>query len=368
MSTQGGKQQTRLGFFHELWSNTTRPVRALSQAISDVWEENIWLRRAGALVGIAFLLIVPRLVPNNFYMMLIVQSGLYVMMAWGLNIIRGYAGIFNLGYAAFFLIGAYMWGVLASPLHGLHMPFLLIFPLAGLAAGIVGWLLTIPGLGLRDNYLAITTLSFGEIIRLIVNNLNALTGGPNGIPSIDNPVIFGFRLAGTRDYYYVVLALCAVELVAMQRLVNSRIGRAWMAVREDEDAARAMGLDVDKLKMLAQFLGAFPAGLAGVLFAGLTNFISPVTFTAAESTAMFSMVIVGGSASIPGTALGAIVLSLVTEWLRNWAGLYRLLFYGVLLTVFAIFRPQGLIPSNYGKLGRKEQARLEAASRAETAG
>ncbi len=307
-------------------------------------------------LGLAGLLILPQVVPGNFAIMMLDQAGLYVMMAWGLNLIRGYAGIFQLGYGAFMLIGSYMWAILASPLHNLHLPFLAVWPLAALAAAAVGYLLTIPGLGLRGNYLAIVTLAFGEIIRLVTNNLSPLTNGPEGIPSIDPPRILGWTLSSTREYYYFILALVLIELVLMQRLVNSRIGRAWMAIREDEEAAKAMGLDVNRLKLLVSAIGAIPAGLAGVLFAGLTSFISPVSFTMAESTAMFSMVVVGGSGSIPGTALGAVVLSLVTEFLRDQFKAYRLFVYGLLLMIFSVFRPQGLIPSSYGKVRPEGEA------------
>ena len=295
-------------------------------------------------IAVAFLLAVPQLISGNFWMRVLVQAGLGVMLALGLNVIIGYAGLLNLGYVGFYAIGAYTYALLASPFHDVHLPFVVLFPLAGILSALVGALLAIPVLPLRGDYLAMVTLGFGEITRLLINNLGPLTNGPMGIISIDHPTIFSYVLTTPRDYYYVLLFLCIVEVFLMSRLERSRIGRAWTAIREDESAASAMGIDTIRLKVMACTIGAFLAGLAGVLYAGVQTFVSPRSFTLIESIGILSMVIVGGTGSVAGVVLGALLLTILPEPLRKYTESYRMLIYGALLVLFALFRPQGIWP------------------------
>ena len=278
------------------------------------------------------------------------------MMALGLNVILGYAGLLNLGYAAFFAIGAYTWALLASPQFDLHWPFLLVFPLAGLLAGVASYLLAIPGLGLKGDYLALVTIGFAETIRILANNAS-FTNAAAGIIQIDHPSLGFVTLESVQQYYYVLVGLCAVEVFLMKRLENSRIGMAWMAIREDQLAAETMGLDARKLKLLACFIGGIPAGLAGVLFAGMQTFISPVSFKFLESITILSMVVVGGSGNVAGVVLGAILLTVLPEPLRGSTfDSARILLYGLLLVFMALFRPQGVWPRRYGGVKSGEEA------------
>jgi len=299
------------------------------------------------ILAAALLLAIPSLTTGNFWIRVLVQAGLGVMLALGLNVMVGFAGLLNLGYVGFYAIGAYTYALLASPFHNIHLPFLLLFPLAGALAGLVGALLAVPVLPLRGDYLAMVTLGFGEIIRLLINNLDPLTNGPMGIISIDHPNILGYVLHTPRDYYYVILILCAVEILLMKRLQTSRIGRAWTAIREDEQAALVMGLNTTRLKLLACAVGAVPAGLAGVLYAAVQTFVSPKSFALVESIGVLSMVIIGGSGNVLGVVLGALLVNILPEPLRRYTESYRMAIYGALLTMFALFRSQGIWPSVY---------------------
>lgn len=294
-------------------------------------------------VLLALLLTLPSLL-TNFWLRVLIQAGFSIMMALGLNVIMGYTGQFHLGYAAFYAVGAYTYGLLASRQFDVHLPFLLLFPLAGVLAAILGVLLAIPTLELRGDYLAMVTLAFGEIARLVLNNLTRLTGGPQGIIGIDHPTILSYVLRGPAAYYYLVLVLCAAEIWLMSRLERSRIGRAWTAIREDEEAAKGMGLDTGRLKLLACAIGAAPGGLAGVLFAAIQTYVSPISFQFSESLAVMSTVMIGGAGSIPGVTLASLALNVVAEPLRKYADVYRMLIYGALLVGFSLFRPQGLWP------------------------
>jgi len=299
------------------------------------------------------LLMIPRLIASSYWIRVLDQAGLYIMMALGLNVIVGYAGLMNLGYASFFAIGAYLWAVLASPQHDIHLPFLLIFPLAGLLSGVVAYILAIPALKLKGDYLALVTLGFAESIRILANNAS-FTNAAAGIINIDHPSLGVFAVASVREYYYVVLVLCAIEILVMRRLENSRIGMAWMAIREDELAAESMGLNTRSLKLLACFIGAIPAGLAGVLFSGMQTFISPVSFKFLESITILSMVVVGGRGNAWGVVMGAFLLTVLPEPLRGTSlDTARILLYGVLLVVMAIFRPEGIWPRRYGGAKRE---------------
>ncbi|HUK04015.1 MAG TPA: ABC transporter ATP-binding protein [Burkholderiales bacterium] len=299
---------------------------------------------------------------------------LYVLLALGLNIVVGFAGLLDLGYIAFYAVGAYAYALLASPHFGLHLPFWAILPVGAGLAALFGVLLGAPTLKLRGDYLAIVTLGFGEIVRIFLNNLSQpvnITRGPQGIAGID-PVriggvdfsktdsLLGLSVSGPMKYYYLLLSLLLAIVVINVRLQNSRIGRAWEAIREDEVAARAMGIDTTLVKLLAFALGASFGGVAGGMFAAIQGFISPESFVLVESVMVVSMVVLGGMGNIPGVILGALLLSFVPELLRYTVEpaqmklfgrmlvepeVLRMLIFGLALVLAMLFRPAGLLPS-----------------------
>ncbi len=334
---------------------------------------------------------------------------LYIMLALGLNIVVGFAGLLDLGYIAFFAIGAYLAGLLASPQFaavveslqmeypaagawllqvvgqdiasgGIHLSVWLIVPLAAAVAGVAGALLGAPTLKLRGDYLAIVTLGFGEIIRIFMNNLNGpvnITNGPQGINLIDPVRIGGVSLAGetgtggmlqfagfampsVNAYYFLFLLLCVATVFVSSRLQHSRLGRAWIAIREDEIAAKAMGINVRNMKLLAFAMGASFGGVAGAMFGAFQGFVSPESFSLMESIAVLAMVVLGGIGHIPGVVLGAVLLAALPEILRHtvapvqmalfgmiWieAEVLRQLLYGLALVLIMLARPAGLWPS-----------------------
>ncbi len=263
---------------------------------------------------------------------------IFVMLAVGLNVVVGYCGLLDLGYAAFFAIGAYTSGVLATTFG---WPILLTIPVVLLTSVLGGLLIGGPTLRLRSDYLAIVTLGFGEIIRITANNLD-LTGGPNGVYGIPDFGSFGLRADITT--YWIVVVVVAAAVLASARLGKGRLGRAWRFVREDEDAAEAMGIHTYRVKFAAYVTGAIFGGLAGVLFAVHQTAISPPSFNFLWSALILMAVVLGGMGSTPGVVVGALVISLLPELLRgaqNW----RYLIFGVLLIVLMIFRPQGIWPT-----------------------
>src|SRR5690348_7118860 len=298
---------------------------------------------------------------------------IYVMLALGLNIVVGFAGLLDLGYIAFYAVGAYMYALLASPQFNIHLPFWVILPMGAGLACIFGVLLGAPTLKLRGDYLAIVTLGFGEIIRIFLNNLNApvnITNGPQGVNLIDAIHIGGFSLAHTHtvfglalpavyNYYYLFLVLTLAVIFVSMRLEDSRIGRAWAAIREDEVAAAAMGINTRNVKLLAFAMGASFGGVSGGLFAGFQGFVSPESFTIIESVMILCMVVLGGMGHIPGVILGTVLLVTLPEALRYLGPLQqavfgrvladpadlRLLVFGLALILVMLVRPSGLWPS-----------------------
>ncbi len=299
---------------------------------------------------------------------------LYVLLALGLNIVVGFAGLLDLGYIAFYAVGAYTYALLASPHFGLHLPFWVILPIGAGIAALFGVLLGAPTLKLRGDYLAIVTLGFGEIIRIFLNNLSRpvnITNGPQGVTGIDPFRIDGLNFASTSrllglqfseptKYYYLLVLVVVVVVVINLRLQNSRIGRAWEAIREDETAARAMGINTTRLKLLAYAMGATFGGVAGGFFSATQHFISPESFVLVESIMVVSMVVLGGMGNVWGVVLGAILLSFVPEILRwtvapvqmalfgrTWIEpeVIRMLLFGLALVLVMLFRPAGLLPS-----------------------
>ena len=299
---------------------------------------------------------------------------LYIMLALGLNIVVGFAGLLDLGYIAFYAIGAYLYALLASPHFGLHWPTWAILPLGALVSGLFGIALGAPTLRLRGDYLAIVTLGFGEIIRIFLNNLNApfnITNGPQGIARIDplriagwplsKPLeVFGITLPGVYLYYFLFVLLALGIIFVTVRLEDSRIGRAWVAIREDEIAAKACGINTRNVKLLAFAMGASFGGIAGGLFAGFQEFVSPESFSLLESIMVLCMVVLGGMGHIPGVILGGLLLAVLPEALRQGAApvqkllfgkvvldpeSLRMLLFGLALILVMLYRPAGLWPS-----------------------
>jgi branched-chain amino acid transport system permease protein len=308
-------------------------------------------------IGLAIALLAPFVDASNYSLSVLTSAALFVMLAVGLNIVVGYCGLLDLGYAAFFAIGAYVSGVLATTYGWSLLATVPVVLIAAVAAGI---LIGGPTLRLRSDYLAIVTLGFGEIIRITANNLE-ITGGPSGIYGIPGLSIFGLDLSSPVAFYYAVVVIVALAVVGAARLGKSRMGRAWRFIREDEDAAEAMGIHTYKVKFAAYIGGAIFGGIAGVLFAVHQTAISPTSFVFLQSALILMAVVLGGMGSTPGVVIGAVVISILPELLRgaeNW----RYFIFGILLIVMMIFRPQGIWPAKVGeKLSRIEKKRAKAA-------
>jgi branched-chain amino acid transport system permease protein len=269
---------------------------------------------------------------------------MYVVLGLGLNIVVGLAGLLDLGYVAFYAVGAYTYALLY---HFFGVGFWIALPAGGLLAALFGILLGIPVLRLRGDYLAIVTLGFGEIIRLVLENWGAFSQGPSGVSNIPRPGFFGIEMSldtALLYIYYLMIIFVIVTIFFVNRLQDSRLGRAWIALREDEIACQAMGIDKMRTKLAAFALGAFWAGIVGVIFAAKTTFISPRSFTFIESAIILSIVVLGGMGSIIGVIFGALVLILLPEYLRALSE-YRMLAFGAILVCMMVFRPQGIIGS-----------------------
>jgi branched-chain amino acid transport system permease protein len=298
-----------------------------------------YLRTTSALTVISAVLLILPLMVNDYYRDILTLTGMYIVLALGLNIIVGQAGLLNLGYVAFYAVGAYTYAILSTQFGLSFWPGLFVGALtAGAAAALLGFVT----LRLRGDYFAIVTLGLGEITRIVLNNWTSLTGGPNGISQIGRPAIGGHVLSSTLDFYYLIVLIVAVTIGAVHRLMFSRIGRAWIAIREDEVAAEAMGINTFRLKLLAFVIGSAWAGLAGVFFAAKMAFVSPESFTFFESVMILCMVVLGGMGSIPGIILGAFLLIALPEVFRDFQD-YRMLAFGAALVLMMIFRPQGLL-------------------------
>ncbi|OGS00424.1 MAG: hypothetical protein A3G41_03310 [Elusimicrobia bacterium RIFCSPLOWO2_12_FULL_59_9] len=320
----------------------------------------------------AFLCVAPLFLRHQTkYINLATDTLIMVLLALGLNIVLGMAGLFMLGYAAFYAIGAYAFAILSLKFQ---VPFWGGLVAGAAAAALVGFVVGLPSLRLRGDYLAIVTLGLGETIRYIIKNEEWLTGGTFGCPSrpvfisfglepysrkIGSPRFFGWPAAvESIHYYFLALAMVALSVVAMQRLSNSRIGRAWVALREDETAAQAAGVPTVWAKLSAFTLSAVWAGMAGVLYAAKQKFLAPEIFDFNLSALVLSMVVLGGMGSIPGVVLGAVVLQMIPWFLRDFFPEfqnYRLLIYGGLMVLMMIWRPQGLWPNTRRKIELQEE-------------
>jgi branched-chain amino acid transport system permease protein len=326
-------------------------------------------------------------VGGNYWVRVLDFAMLYVMLALGLNVVVGFAGLLDLGYIAFYAIGAYTAALLSSPHlvtqfewiahlapNGLHTPIWIIVPIAMALAAMFGILLGAPTLRLRGDYLAIVTLGFGEIVRIFMNNLDRpvnITNGPKGITGI-NPVqvggfslsqshsLFGYQIPSVSLYYYLFVLCALVVIWTCTRLQHSRIGRAWAAIREDEIAAKAMGINTRNVKLLAFAMGASFGGLSGAMFGSFQGFVSPESFTFWESVVVLACVVLGGMGHIPGVILGAVLLAVFPEFLRSTMGplqnmifgheivdteVIRQLLYGLAMVVIMLYRSEGLWPA-----------------------
>lgn len=276
---------------------------------------------------------------NNYYIDILTLSLLYALLAVGLHITVGLTGLLDLGYASFYGIGAYTYALLST---GLGLSFWIGLPIGGIVAALFGLFLGIITLRLRGDYLAIVTLGFVQIVYLVLNNWDSVTHGPNGILQIGQPDIAGFLLHQPMHFYYLALFFLLIATLVVHRLTHSQIGRAFSAIREDQTAAEAMGIDTTRMKVLAFVLGAGVAGVAGVFFAAKYAFVSPESFNFFESVRILTMVVLGGMGSLFGAILGAFLLTLLPELLRG-LDLYRMLIFGALLVLMMIALPQGLL-------------------------
>ena len=290
-----------------------------------------------------FLIVLPFMV-GNYWSQILGDIGIYIILGIGLNVVVGFAGLLDLGYVAFFAIGAYGYALLASPQFGIHIPFWLMLPVCIAFGAGFGAFLGTPVLRMRGDYLAIVTLGFGQIMRITLNNLDPLTNGPRGLLRIDPPKIGDWIIDTPIKWYYLIIAGIFFAIFVANRLDDSRIGRAWIAMREDQDTAEIMGINVLKYKLLAFSIGASFAGLGGAIFASRQGSIFPDNFSLMVSIHILCLIIIGGIGSIPGIILGSIILIGLPEALRG-VQQYRMLLFGGLLVIMMIFRPTGFIPS-----------------------
>jgi branched-chain amino acid transport system permease protein len=319
-------------------------------------------RRAG--LAVAACLLLPVIAPSEYWVRVAGMIGIYTMLALGLNIVVGFAGLLDLGYVAFYGIGSYVYAILASPHFEIHLPFWLLLILCVLAAASSGVLIGAPTLRVKGDYLAIVTLGFGEIAYILFINLDRpinITNGVNGLLAVDPPQIFGFTIgqpldiAGlavnrTTQFYYFILVFVFIITFFVNQLRTSHIGRAWAAIREDEIAAVAMGIHTTRLKLLAFAIGASTAGFAGAISAGWSSSVFPDSFLFMESINILCVVILGGIGSIPGCIVGSAILVGIPEVLRDLR-IYRMTAFSLILILMMIFRPEGIMGS---KLRRRE--------------
>jgi len=365
-------------------------IQPIETSTTLVQERNTAKTITVGILTAAFVIAAPIIIGaagGNYWVRVLDFAMLYVMLALGLNVVVGFAGLLDLGYIAFYAVGAYTAALLSSPHlatqfewiaqlapNGLHVPFLIIVPIAMAIAAIFGILLGAPTLRLRGDYLAIVTLGFGEIVRIFMNNLDRpvnITNGPKGITGIDPVQVAGFNLSQTHSLfgiqlpsvymYYYLFVLCALLVIwTCTRLQHSRIGRAWAAIREDEIAAKAMGINTRNVKLLAFAMGASFGGLSGAMFGSFQGFVSPESFTFWESIVVLACVVLGGMGHIPGVILGAVLLAIFPEFLRSTMGplqnavfghevvdteVIRQALYGLAMVVIMLYRSEGLWPA-----------------------
>ena len=299
------------------------------------------------------LLILPVLFPKNYIMGVLCRILMYSTLAGSLNSINGYSGQTCLGIAGFFCIGAYTEAVLATKLH---LSFWLLLPISGIITALIGLLIALPTLKMRGIYLSIVTLGFSEIVRLIALNWTGVTGGALGIKGIPAPELFGYSIKNAKSYYYIFLVIAALFLFVTNRVVHSRVGRAWMSIREDQLASRSLGVETPKYKAMNFMYGAFWAGVVGATYAPYVKFIDSTYFTLDEGWNVLSMVIIGGQGTLLGPILGAGIVNFITEILRP-IGEWRLVAFAILIIVMLWLRPQGLAGASDSILSGKKISR-----------
>jgi branched-chain amino acid transport system permease protein len=297
------------------------------------------VKRGVALIVLLVLMIAAPRLFGPYATVILTNALLYTILALGLNVVVGYAGLLDLGYAAFFAVGAYTVGILTV---NFGWNFWATVPVAILAAVVAGIIIGGPTLRLRSDYLAIVTLGFGEIVRISARNLQ-ITGAASGISGIEQPWLFGWHIQTQTDFYYVFLVLVVIAILVSVRLANSRLGRAWLYVRHDEDAAEAMGIDRVRVKLAAYIIGAIYGSIGGVFFAVNLTAISPQSFSFQQSTLFLMAVVLGGMGKIPGVILGAFIVVLAPELLRD-LGAFRYLIFAIGLLLIMLFRPSGIWP------------------------
>jgi len=312
--------------------------------------EKTWVRRNRLILYAAagiVLLVAPHGMPNNYWLRIYGMTGLWIMLALGLNVVAGFAGLLDMAYVAFFGIGAYVFALLSSSQFNIHLPFLLTLPLSALATMAIGFALGSTSMRLKGDYLAIVTLAFAQIFRLLLLNLDRpinITGGVNGIYNLDPIRLFGFTIASPVAYSYLIWIAAILVVIGCSRLKTSRYGRGWEAIREDELAAEAMGVNTAWMKLKAFAVGAFIAGWTGAIFASFQDSVFPNNFDFPQLVIVYCMVILGGLGNVPGVILGAVFLSILPEFLREY-GAYRMMTYGLILIVLMALRPQGIMGS-----------------------
>jgi branched-chain amino acid transport system permease protein len=303
----------------------------------------------------AILIVAPHVMPDNYWLRIYTMTGLWIMLALGLNVVAGFAGLLDLAYVAFFGIGGYAFALLSSNHFDVHLPFWLVLPLTALFTTAVGFALGSTSLRLKGDYLAIVTLAFSQIFKLLLLNLDTpidITGGVNGIYSFDPINIFGFKIISPVAYAYLIWFAALIVTIGAFRMKASRIGRGWEALREDELAAEAMGVNTTWMKLLAFAGGAFVAGGTGALFASFQDSVFPNNFDFPQLVIVYCMVILGGLGNVTGVILGAVLLSILPEFLREY-GAYRMMSYGLILIVIMALRPQGIM-GDIGFLTKKK--------------
>lgn len=315
--------------------------KTLQMRVMDWANENPKVKKIALVAVVLFIAAFPFL--TSMYQTSIMTTALmYVVLGLGLNIVVGLGGLLHLGYAAFYAVGAYTYALLN---YHFGLSFWICLPIGAGLATIMGILLAIPVLRLRGDYLAIVTLGFGEVIRIVLENWNEFSFGPSGIAQIPRPGFFGMSMklqTATIYIYFIMIAMVIFTIFVVRRLENSRIGRAWIAMREDEIASESMGIDITRSKITTFALGAFWAGMVGVIFAAKTTFINPASFTLWESVMILCVVVIGGMGSIFGVVIGALILILLPEYLRAFSE-YRMLMFGAILVIMMVFRPGGII-------------------------
>ncbi len=323
---------------------------SLSCFLGKPFVQSIFIMLASAILLSLPLLDFPQ---KNLWVRIIGYAGLYIILGMGLLVHVGFAGMFDLGFAAFYAIGAYTYAFLASPHFNIHLPFWVVILIAGSLAAVIGALVSIPVLKLRGDYLGIVTLGFGEIVRMLLMNLTKITNGSQGIIGLDKPTLFGIVFNKGTHFYYLIFVVIIVLLIILNRLIKSRTGRAWLAMREDEDVAQMSGINTSKYKLLAFAIGAFIGGLGGAIFASWQGSIFPDNFNMNVSINILCLIILGGLGNQYGVILGAMALIALPDILRGFSD-YRMLIFGLLLIIMMILRPQGFLPRKPPKLENSE--------------